>query len=204
MERKLTMAHHPAGAGKSSFDLIDGQDLIQRLALEPDLVFLDLGCGRGNYTFAAAEYIGARGTIHAVDMWAEGVAAVEERARSEGLTQIRAHRADAGESLPLADATVDLCLMATVLHDLVTEGNHTGALEEISRVLKPGGRLAVVEFAKVDGPPGPPLHIRLAPSEVVEMLRPYGFSDPVETILNPNLYLAQFQLSARPTERSTP
>jgi ubiquinone/menaquinone biosynthesis C-methylase UbiE len=198
------MAHHPAGAGKTSFDLIDGQRLIQLLKLRPDLVLLDLGCGRGNYTFAAADYIGAGGTIHAVDMWAEGVAAVEERARSQGLSQIRAHRADAGEALPLTDASVDLCLMATVLHDLVTEGNHTGALEEIARVLKPGGRLAIVEFAKVDGPPGPPLHIRLAPSEVAEMLRPYGFSDPTETILNPHLYLAQFQLSARPAERSAP
>lgn len=198
------MSHHPAGAGKSSFDLIDGQRLIQLLNLRPDLVLLDLGCGRGNYTFGAAKYIGSRGTIHAVDLWAEGVAAVEERARSHGLSQIQAHRADAGEALPLDDASVDLCLMATVLHDLVVGSNHPKALAEIARVVKTGGRLAIVEFAKVDGLPGPPLHIRLSPSELVEILRPYGFSDPAETILNPNLYLSQFQLSAKPTERSTP
>lgn len=187
------MPQQPPGAGKTSFDLLDGPGFVEGLALRPDEVFLDLGCGRGNFSFAAAEYIGTRGAIHAVDMWAEGVAAVEERARLEGLTQIQAHRANAGEALPLTDASVDLCLMAVVLHDLVVEGNHMGALKEIARALKPGGRLAIVEFNKIDGPPGPPRHIRLAPSEVVEMLTPYGFSTSTETPLNPYLYTVSVQ-----------
>ena len=187
------MPPEPAGAGKSGFDLMDGPLFIKNLALQGDDVFLDLGCGRGNFSFAAAEYIGTQGTIHAVDMWAEGVAAVEARARLEGITQIQAHRANAGEALPLPDVSVDICLMAVVLHDLVDEDNHTTALKEIARVLKPGGRLAVVEFNRIDGPPGPPKHIRLAPSEVFEMLRPYGFDDPTETMLNRHLYLTEFQ-----------
>lgn len=198
------MAQHPPGAGKSSFDLIDGELLFRKLTLDSDDVLLDLGCGRGNYSFAAANYIHKEGAIHAVDLWAEGVADVQTRTREEGFHQIKTHHVDAGDALPLADDMVDLCLMAIVLHDLVAEGKHSGALAEIARVLKPVGRLAIVEFEKIDGPPGPPRHIRLAPAEVEALLAPHGFSAQDLTSLSPQLYLAQLQWTAKKTERSVP
>lgn len=198
------MSHHPAGAGKTGFELLDGTLFVKQLALQAGDVFLDLGCGRGHFSFAAAEHIDARGAIHAIDIWPEGVAAVEERARLERLPQIRAHLTDAGEALPLADVSVDVGLMAVVLHDLVVENHHLPALEEIARVLKPGGRLAILEFNKIDGPPGPPRQIRLAPSEVEEMLQPYGFKEITRTMLNRNVYLIQFQLASSHSERSAP
>ena len=198
------MTHHPAGAGKSSFDLLDGDQLLRTLALQPTSVLLDLGCGSGNYSIAAAAHINPPGAIHAVDLWPEGVAALSARARKEGLLQIQAHQADAAKRLPLADDSVDLCLMATVLHDLVDDDTHAGALAQIVRVLKAGGRLAVVEFEKIDGPPGPPRQVRLSPPETERLLAPYGFSAQQITNLNPDLYLAQYVLKAPSTERITP
>ena len=61
----------------------------------------------------------------------------------------------------MESGSVDVALMATVLHDLVEAGTAAGALAEVSRVIKAEGRLAIVEFHKIDGPPGPPRHIRL-------------------------------------------
>jgi ubiquinone/menaquinone biosynthesis C-methylase UbiE len=195
------MAQQPHGAGKSSFDLIDADLLFRKLALNTDDVILDLGCGRGNYSFAAAGHIHKTGAIHAVDLWAEGVAAVAARAREEGCQQIQAHHVDASNALPLTDNSVDLCLMATVLHDLVVAGKDSGALAEIVRVLKPGGQLAIVEFEKIDGPPGPPRHVRLAPADVEALLAPHGFSAEELTPLSPQLYLAQFQWMTAKIER---
>ncbi len=179
------------GAGKSSFDLIDAAVLLAALDLKPGSTFLDLGCGAGNYTFAVAEAIGTGGVIYALDLWEEGIAAVRQRATEECRANIKALWAEAGK-IPLPPASVDTCLMATVLHDLAEVGTAAGALAETTRVLKPGGTLAIVEFDKVEGPPGPPAAIRLAPEEVTRLVTPYGFRQTGINRVGPYNYLTKF------------
>jgi ubiquinone/menaquinone biosynthesis C-methylase UbiE len=62
-------------------------------------------------------------------------------------------------------------------------------LNEIVRVVKPAGRLAVMEFKKIDGPPGPPKHIRLTPEDVADMIDPYGFQKERTVDVGPYNYL---------------
>ena len=62
-------------------------------------------------------------------------------------------------------------------------------LTEIARVVKPTGILAVMEFKKIDGPPGPPIHIRLSPAEVADRLAPYGFKKERSVDVGPYNYL---------------
>ena len=88
---------------------------------------------------------------------------------------------------------LDLGLLATVLHDLVEAGNEAGTLTETDRLVKPGGTLAIVEFKKIDGPPGPPRHIRLAPEEVEALVGPYGFQRHRVEELGSYTYLMLFK-----------
>ncbi len=162
------------GQGKSSFDLINPKVLWKEIDLAPGLVFLDLGCGAGNYSLSAAEIIGINGTVYAVDLWEEGIADLKARARQEGQIHLQAMVAPAGE-IPLKDHSVDIGFMATVLHDLVEAGTAIAALSEMTRLIKPRGKLAIVEFEKIDGPPGPPIHIRLDAAQVENLVSPYGF-----------------------------
>jgi len=181
----------PPGAGRSSFDLIDPATLGAELNLPSGITFLDLGCGAGNYALAAADLIGPAGVVYAVDLWEEGVAALKDRAAREGQTNIQARVAPAGQ-VPLESLSVDVGFMATVLHDLVEAGTAADALAELARVIKPGGRLAIVEFEKIDGPPGPPRHIRLDPGEVEALVAPYGFRRQKDVKLGPYNYLITF------------
>ena len=148
-------------------------------------------CGQGNYSLAAASRIGPKGVVYAVDLWEEGIAALRERAAREGRANLKALAAPAGQ-VPVESNSVDVGLMATVLHDLVEAGTAAGALAELARVIKPGGRLAIVEFDKIDGPPGPPRHIRLDPAEVEALVAPYGFARQRTVKLGPYNYLMTF------------
>jgi ubiquinone/menaquinone biosynthesis C-methylase UbiE len=171
----MTTEHKPPGAGHGTFDLIDRSRLLEELPMGPSTVFVDIGSGRGDYTLAAADAIGPQGTVYAVDAWQDGLAEVERRAKARGIKTIRTLPADANKSIPLQDHIADVCLMATVLHDLLRESTGEVALKEVARVLKPGGRFAVIEFKKVADGPGPPLSIRLSEEEAEEVLRPFGF-----------------------------
>ncbi len=181
----------PPGAGKSSYDLIDPAILWAELKLSQGITFLDLGCGQGNYALAVAGLIGPAGTVYAVDLWDEGIAALKDRATREGRTNLKPLVAGAGQ-VPLDNLSVDVAFMATVLHDLVEAGTAAGALAEAARIIKPGGRLIIVEFDKIDGPPGPPRHIRLDAAEVEALVAPYGFRRQKIAKLGPYNYLITF------------
>lgn len=182
----------PPGAGKSSFDLIEVNKFLGALILRPHMVVLDLGCGQGNYTLALAAAVGPEGVVYAVDLWEEGLAKLREAAAIRGFSQVRPLLADGRGPLPLETASVDLVLLATVLHDLVAAGTAAEALAEVARLLKPGGTLAIVEFKKMEGPPGPPRHLRLAPEEVKHLVEPYGFRPSREEEVGPYNYLMLF------------
>jgi ubiquinone/menaquinone biosynthesis C-methylase UbiE len=186
-----TESPKPPGAGKSSYDLIDPATLWAEVNLPRGITFLDLGCGQGNYALAAASRIGPKGLVYAVDLWEEGIAALRLRAAREGRANLKALVAGAGQ-VPVESLSVDVGFMATVLHDLVEAGTAAGALAELARVIKPGGRLAIVEFDKIDGPPGPPRHIRLDAAEVEALVAPYGFTPQRTMKLGPYNYLMMF------------
>jgi len=186
------MTEKPIAAGKSSFDLVDPEKVFAALRLQPDTVFLDVACGIGNYSLAAAEFIGEEGAILAVDLWEEGIAAFRKKVDELGLTQVRAEVGDVSRRLPAEKGSVDVALMATVLHDLVAAETAEGTLREIARVLKPQGRLVIVEFDKVDSEPGPPAVIRLSPGEVEEIVVAHGFREEHITAVGPFTYLISF------------
>lgn len=183
----------PTGAGSSSFHLIDVEALFRELDLKKGAAFLDVACGRGAYCLKASTFVGSTGTVYAVDLWPEGIEDLKMRAMEENALNIKAFVGDAGRQIPVGDQAVDACLMATVLHDFVEDHISEKVLAEVVRVMRPNGLLAVVEFKKIDGPPGPPKHIRLAPEAVEAMLVPYGFSKVRLTDVGPYNYLMMFR-----------
>ena len=109
--------------------------------------------------------------------WAKtGMILVEKReAKEKDINNIEAVIADLTDKIPLNDDSIDLCVMANVMHGFVENQEDEPVIKELSRVIKPGGAFAVVEFKKIEGPPGPPFDVRVAPHDLEDILTPYGF-----------------------------
>ena len=187
--------HHetkPTGAGKSSFGLIDSAKFFRELDLNKGVAFLDVACGRGAYSLAASDIIGKDGQVYAVDLWEEGILSLRKEAVSKGIQNIATFVSDAAQNIPVENDCVDVCLMATVLHDFVGDKVDRQVIKEIVRVMKSKAMLAIVEFKKKDGPPGPPKPIRLSPEEVVKIVSAFGFQQNRYTEVGPDNYLQIF------------
>jgi len=184
--------HHetkPTGAGKSSFGLIDTAKFFEELDLKKASTFLDVACGWGAYSLAAADIIGKNGQIYAVDLWEEGISSLRKDADEKGVQNLEAFVSDAAQSIPVENDCVDVCLMATVLHDFVADKVEQQVMKEILRVMKSEATLAIVEFYKKEGPPGPPKPVRLSPEDVDKILTVYGFKLNRYTEVGPDNYL---------------
>jgi ubiquinone/menaquinone biosynthesis C-methylase UbiE len=183
----------PTAAGKSSYDLIDVNKFFNELNLQKGNSFLDLACGRGAYCLAASDIVGEKGRIYGVDLWEEGIELLKSAAAAKNSTNIDAIVSDAGKKFPVDEHTIDVCLMATVLHDFVDDKIDQKVLHETARVVKSNGILAIMEFKKIDGPPGPPRHIRLSPEQVDDLLIPFGFKQEHFADVGPYNYLLLYK-----------
>lgn len=183
----------PKGAGKSSFELIDTQLLEQMLPIHKGSVILDLACGKGLYSLFLSQLAGPSGLVYAVDLWEEGLEILEQDALKKEAANILTIKADATRKIEIEAHSLDLCLMATVLHDFKEMDADQTVLKQVLNLLIPGGCLAVIEFKKMDGPPGPPAHIRLSQEETEKLVTGVGFKKINTTEIGDYNYLTTFK-----------
>jgi len=182
----------PKGAGKNSFKLIDSDKLRSALPIKPGSVVIDLACGKGIYSMFLSKIVGQTGLIYAVDLWKEGLLSLEEQIEKKNITNILTLLADAGKQIDIDDYSADICLMATVLHDFEEGGQADAVLEEIKTLLNPKGCLAIIEFKKIEGPPGPPINIRLSEAQLEKIVTKHGFVKKETVDLGEYIYLMTF------------
>jgi ubiquinone/menaquinone biosynthesis C-methylase UbiE len=186
----------PVAAGKSSFDLINTEEMFAIIDLKPHSTFLDLACGVGNYSVEVANRIGEKGTVYAVDLWQEGIAALNQKISVAGIKNIQTRVADITTRLPFEEISVDSCLLATVLHDLSLSGQKS-VIEEAVRLLTPGGMLNIVEFKKIEKGPGPPLRIRMDEQDVDSLVTKFGFTKVAGGDVGEFNYLLRYEKSSK-------
>jgi len=175
----------------SSFNMHDSELVFKALNLRKGDYFLDLGCGAGDYSVRAAKDVGELGMVYALDRWSEVTDKFTEKINAQGITNINVMACDILQSLPIKSDNIDVCLLATVLHIPNIARAAKELFAEISRVLKAGGRLVIIEIKKEEMSFGPPLNMRLSQEEVKDLIVPHGFEKDVVIDLGCN-YMVQF------------
>lgn len=135
--------------------------------LQPGESALEVGCGTGSLAMAAKQRVGAQGRVCGIDPSAQMIARAKHKAARRGLTV--EYQVGVIERLLFADHTFDVVLSSLMMHHLPDDLKRQG-LEEIRRVLKPGGRLLVLDATHPSGPWQSDLHAQPA------LMRAAGFA----------------------------
>jgi ubiquinone/menaquinone biosynthesis C-methylase UbiE len=167
-----------ASAGAQQTSLTEGQikaaelempELTTLLELKPGMTVGDVGAGFGAWTTRFSKVVGPTGRVYATDIGAAQLAALRDSTKRDGLTNVTVLEG-AVESTNLPAACCDAILIRDAYHHLTQP---PAIVKSLAAALKPGGRLAVIDFPprpKTEVPSGVPAD-RLGhgvPPEVVQ------------------------------------
>lgn len=161
-------------------------EVIQALALAPDAIVADVGAGTGYFAVRLANMLPA-GRVYAVDIEPDMVAYLAERARREKRDNMVAIAGAPDD--PKLPEKVDLILMVDVHHHIDERERY---FRRLSAALKPGGRIAIIDF-RPDAPQGPPKAARIAADRVIAELTSAGFTLAQQHRFLPNQYFLLFK-----------
>jgi ubiquinone/menaquinone biosynthesis C-methylase UbiE len=118
--------------------------LAERMALEPGMSVLDIGCGIGGSARSFAQRYGCE--VVGIDLTPEYVRVAEALTRMLGLTERVRFRVGSATALPFAQASFDA---ATLVHVAMNVPDKQRLCDEVARVLRPGGVFAVYDVMRV-------------------------------------------------------
>lgn len=147
---------------------IDPEGITEGLEIVPGMSVAEFGCGTGFFVFPAARKVGQGGKVYALDILKDKLEAVESRARVDGLSNIIAKRVNleliGGSKLP--DESIDWVMIVNMLFQNRQKGI---ILEEAKRVLRPKGKMLVIDWEKNDSSFGPSRELKVSKDELYEL-----------------------------------
>jgi arsenite methyltransferase len=125
-------------------------ELLASLNLRGDERILDMGCGRGAVLLMAAQYL-STGRAVGVDLWrradqsGNSLEATQRNAVAEGVADRVELSTGDMTALPFEDSSFDLVVSSMAVHNIPDRAGREKAIDEAVRVLRPGGRLVLVD-----------------------------------------------------------
>jgi len=162
--------------------------IVAALEVQPGDVVADIGAGTGYFALPLARAIGPSGHLFAVDAQQEMLSLLRQKLDSAPMPNIEPVHAEADRT-SLPDHACSLVFLANIWHEFDDRG---AVLRETMRILRPGGRIAILDWrTDVEPVAGPPLAHRIADADAQNELRRAGFAPLPSTALWPSSWLVQ-------------
>lgn len=154
---------------------LDPTQILIDLNIEERMQVADFGAGSGYMTFQVSRMVGPKGYVYALDVKKSVIEHLNAEIKRRDLTNVSAIWTDI-EMLgrnPITNARVDLVLIVNMLFQST---KHYDVLKEAYRIMKPGGRLVVIDWKKQAAPFGPPPDDRIDLDKFKEMAYTLGLN----------------------------
>jgi len=141
--------------------LLDVNYILNRAQVGENMKVADLGCGAsGHFIYLAANLVGKRGKIYAIDILKTILETINKRIKQENIENIETvwSNLEIFGATKVESGSLDIALLINTLYQSHKRGE---ILREAVRMLKKGGRLVVVEWKNVALPFGPPIEERV-------------------------------------------
>lgn len=149
------------------------REVVSQFSLLPGHKVADFGSGAGDFALAIAQEIQPNGTVFAIDILDSAHQSLRSKYKIQSITNIEIIisnlEEDKGSTLP--DLSVDLVMIHNILFQV---NNKKHLIQEAYRILKPSGKMAVIEW-DMTSPIGPPKANRLPERELVSLIQNNGF-----------------------------
>lgn len=158
-------------------NLLDAQKVLEKVGISQDMKVGDFGCGgMGFFTLTAAKMVGKNGLVYAVDILKSALQSVRERARAQGLNNVKVvwSNLEIYKAAKIGDASLDIGLLINVLFQTDKDAN---IIKECARMVKPGGKLLIIDWKRTGAPFGPKLADRIDPEEMKRLAKPLGLEE---------------------------
>ncbi len=154
--------------------LIDAVAVLGRCDIRAGFVVADLGCGgNGHFVAPLAHLVGPAGLVYAVDIQKKVLHAVEAKMRTLVIPNVSTIWSDleVPGAMKIKDASCDIALVINVLFQ---NTKHDAIIGEAARIVRPGGRVVVIEWKPTASPFGPPTELRLSPTQIKGLAQDKG------------------------------
>jgi len=151
-------------------ELLDPMEILGRLGVTTGSIVADLGCGgAGHFVIPAAKLVGHKTIVFAVDIQKSVLASVTSIGRMEGIQNIKTIWADL-ESLGSTRITEESLDFGMIINMLFQSKNHEAVLKEAMRLVKPDGKIMVVDW-KDGHPTFGPEGVRVDPEKIKQIAK---------------------------------
>jgi ubiquinone/menaquinone biosynthesis C-methylase UbiE len=158
--------------------------VVRALGLAPGMNAADIGAGTGYFNRHLAAAVAPSGKVYAADIEPKMIAYMEERAVREKTPNVVPVLA-APDDPKLPEATLDVILIVDTYHHIDDRLRYFGRLK---KALRPGGRVAVVDFHKRELPVGPSMEHKLPKEHVLGEMEAAGYRLVTEPTFLPYQY----------------